>query len=207
MGATTSGESNASIVLISGEVSGDVVGGALARELRSLAPGIDLWGIGSRNMSDAGVDLLYDSGDWSAIGYIEAIKLYPTLRFKMYPHVIREIDSRKPKLAILIDFGAFNMKVARWCSSNGIKVLYYFPPGSWRKTGRSGEELARVCTKIATPFPWSAERLKKLGANVEFVGHPLLEIAQPSMSKEQFADVFGLDAERPIIGLLPGSRK
>ncbi len=196
----------ASIALISGEVSGDIVGAALVEQIKSQGGGIQLWGIGSRRMAAAGVDLLYDSGDWSAIGYIEAIKLYPTLRFKMYPHVIRELDKRRPNVAILIDFGAFNMKVARWCAAKGIKVLYYFPPGSWRKTGKSGEELARVCTQIATPFPWSAERLKQFGANVEFVGHPLLEIARPTMSREQFADVFGLDADLPIIGLLPGSR-
>src|SRR5262245_49514444 len=100
MNAASAASNAASIALISGEVSGDVVGAALAREIRAESPGVSLWGIGSSRMADASVDLLYDSGDWSAIGYIEALKLYPTLRFKMYPHVLREIEKRKPALVI-----------------------------------------------------------------------------------------------------------
>src|ERR1041385_380944 len=171
--------------LFGGE-SGDPVGGALAKEIRLLAPDVRLWGIGSKRMEEAGVELIADSSRWSAIGVIEALKVYPELRFKMYPMALREIEKRKPAAVILIDFGAFNMKVARWCRARDIKILYYFPPGSWKRKGRSGEELARVANSIATPFPWSAERLRGFGGNVELVGHPLLEIVKPSLSKARF---------------------
>ncbi len=194
------------IALLSGEMSGDVVGGALARELRVRSPETGLWGIGSRRMREAGVELLYDSAQWSAIGYVEALKVWPRLRWSVYPRVLREIARRKPSVVVLIDFGAFNIKVARWCKAHGVRVLYYFPPGSWRRTGRSGEELARVSDRIATPFPWSAERLARFGAHVDFVGHPLLEIVRPSLSRAEFAEKFGLEPGWPIVGLLPGSR-
>lgn len=195
------------LALLSGEMSGDVVGGALARALRAAAPEVSLWGIGSRHMAASGVELLHDSADWSSIGVINALRVYPRLRFWVYPHVLHEIERRQPATVILIDFGAFNVKVARWCKARGIPVLYYFPPGSWRRSGTAGAELARITDRIATPFPWSAERLARLGAPVEFVGHPLLEIVKPSLTRAQFAERFDMEPGRPIIGLLPGSRR
>src|SRR5438128_1609337 len=136
------------LAILSGEISGDLVGGALAKEIRLLVPDVKLWGIGSRRMESAGVELIADSSRWSAIGVIETLKVYPELRFKMYPMALREIAARKPSAVILIDFGAFNMKVARWCQAREVKILYYFPPGSWKRKGRSGEELARVADRI-----------------------------------------------------------
>jgi lipid-A-disaccharide synthase len=84
--------------------------------------------------------------------------------------------------------------------------MWYFPPGSWRRRGKLKEEIARITKRVVTPFPWSAERLKALGANAEFVGHPLLEIVRPTLTKRQFAERFGMDPAAPIVGLLPGSR-
>src|SRR5258708_19622073 len=196
----------ANIAILSGEVSGDLVGGALAREIKQIRPDIQLWGLGSRTMREAGVELLYDSSSWSAIGVLESLKIYPALRFKMYPHVLREIAARKSELVICIDFGAFNVKLSRWCKAHGFKVFYYFPPGSWKRSGKINPEIPEICTKIASPFPWSAERYAQAGADAEFVGHPLLEMVKPSMSRVEFADRFGMDAVKPIIGLLPGSR-
>jgi lipid-A-disaccharide synthase len=194
------------IALMSGEPSGDATGAALVRAIRELQPDATFWGMASHACREAGVEIVFDSAEWSAIGYIEAIKLYPRLRFIDYPRILQEIDRRRPDVVVLIDFGTFNMKILRWCAAKGIPTVYYFPPGSWRQTGEVGGDLARLASHIATPFPWSAERLKAAGARVTFVGHPLLERAKPSLSKIDFCDRFGLDDEQPIIGLLPGSR-
>jgi lipid-A-disaccharide synthase len=183
------------------------VGGALAEEIRERRPDVELWGIGSRNLRAAGTDLLYDSAEWSGIGIVQSLKIYPRLRFTAYPHVLREIERRKPAAVILIDFGAFNVKVARWCTAHGFPVMWYFPPGSWKRRGRLKEEIARITKRVVTPFPWSAERLRALGADAEFVGHPLLDIVKPLLTKRQFAERFGMDPSAPIVGLLPGSRQ
>ncbi len=195
------------IALLSGEPSGDLVGAALAKELQTLAPGIRLWGLGSTRMREAGVELLCDSGDWGAIGVVQALKVYPRVRYTTYPRVLGEIDRRRPAAVVLIDFGAFNVRVARWSKPRGHHIFYYFPPGSWRRGGTKGAELATLTDRVATPFPWSADRLAGLGVNVEFVGHPLLDLAKPSTTREAFADLLGLDAKHPIVGLLPGSRR
>lgn len=194
------------IAIVSGEVSGDLTGSALVREMRAIRPDLHIWGIGSRHMADERVDLLFDSGSWGAIGYVEALQLFPALRFRVLPALFRAIASRKPDAVILIDFGAFNIRVARFCSARGVPVLYYFPPGSWKRSGQAGGELAQVTTAIATPFPWSADRLREAGAQVEFVGHPLLDIVRPPHTREEFSARFGLDVKNPVIGLLPGSR-
>lgn len=194
------------VAILSGEASGDLVGAALAREIAALAPHVALWGLGSARMRSAGVELVHDSGEWGAIGVVQALCVYPRVRYTAYPRVLREIARRHPAAVVLIDFGAFNMRVARWCKPRGFRVFYYFPPGSWRRTGRKGAELAHLTERVATPFPWSAEQLASLGVDVTFVGHPLLDLAQPALSRDAFLSSLGLDGERPIVGLLPGSR-
>ena len=194
------------IAILSGEMSGDLTGAALAEALHRLNPDISLWGLGSRRMAEAGVELLHDSAQWGTIGIVEALKVYPLLRYSIYPHTRQEIALRRPSAVVLIDFGAFNVRLARDCKAMGVPVLYYFPPGSWRKNGRASDELARITDRIATPFPWSAERLRSVGANVEFVGHPLLDLTHPTLTRSRFAGQLGMDPTRPIIGLLPGSR-
>lgn len=119
----------------------------------------------------------------------------------------RALQDRCPDVVVLIDFGAVNMQIARHAKKLGLKVLYYFPPGSWRRTAKPSTELARVTDVLASPFMWSHERYKADGCNSVYVGHPLLERVRPSMTREQFAESLGLSPDKPIIGLLPGSRR
>ena len=195
------------IAIFSGELSGDLIGGELAAELRRLQPDAALWGLGSGSMRAAGVELLFDSAAWGAISIAEALSKVPGLLLEVSPKVKRELRTRRPDAVVLIDFGAFNVRVARYCKQIGLKVCYYFPPGSWRRTGEKGAELARITDTLACPFPWAAERYKALGANAVYVGHPIAERVKAQMTRAEFAAQFGMDPARPIIGLLPGSRK
>ena len=194
------------IAILSGEISGDLIGGALAEELRRQRPGVTLWGLGSSAMREAGVELLADSGGWGVISLAQGLVKYPYLRFDVYPRIIKALKQRRPDVLVLIDFGAFNVKVARFAKRAGIPVCYYFPPGAWRREGDKGAELGRITDVLAVPFAWSAERFRRLGANAVNVGHPLVERARPSMTRAEFAAEFDMDPTRPIIGLLPGSR-
>jgi lipid-A-disaccharide synthase len=189
------------VAICSGELSGDLIGGALARELKRLEPDIQLWGLGSHAMREAGVELLADSVSWGAISITEALGKVPGLLLNISPKVRRALRTRRPDVVVLIDFGAFNIRVARYSKQLGLKVCYYFPPGAWRRTGTQGAELARVTDLLAVPFPWAETRFRELGANAVYVGHPLLERVQTSMSREEFAAQFGMDPSRPIIGL------
>ncbi len=195
------------VAIISGETSGDLIGGALARELNLASPNLEIWGLGSDSMRAAGVEILADSAGWGVISITQAIQKYPELRFKVLPLVLKALRTRRPDVVVLIDFGAFNKRVAQEATRLGLKVCWYFPPGAaWRKTGNKGANLAAITDLLVVPFEWSAERLRKLGANAVNVGHPVIERTITGIGRPEFAALFGLDPAKPIIGLLPGSR-
>lgn len=193
-----------SIVLIAGEASGDLHGAHLAAEIKRRLPAARIWGVGGRKMAEAGVELLYDSSTWSAIGIAEGIKVGPRLLRTFYELKIR-LRNDSPNVLILIDFGFFNVRLAKGLRLERTKVLYYFPPGSWRRNA-SYQKLKGVADVIVTPFSWSAEVLQEQGFCAKFFGHPLLDIVRPKLTRKEFCEYLGLDSESEIIGLLPGSR-
>src|SRR5580698_8062736 len=108
------------IAILSGEISGDLIGGALVEAIRRRQPDATFWGLGSAAMRQAGVELLHDSGDWGVISLTQGLQKYPYLRFRVYPNIIKALKQRRPDALVLIDFGAFNVKVARFAKSAGI---------------------------------------------------------------------------------------
>lgn len=194
------------ICMTAGEASGDLSGSLLALELRRRMPDVVIWGIGGRRMREAGVELIEDASRWSSIGIAEGLKVVPRLTVTLL-RLLRAMKSRQPDLYIPIDFGAFNLQAAIPARRNGIKVLYFFPPGSWRRDGSINPKLPMAADLVATPFPWSAEALNKAGVKTVYVGHPLLDVVQPETTSEEFREAFGLMDCDPVIGLLPGSRR
>jgi len=193
-----------SIAMVAGEASGDLQGALLAARLREMIPSVRIWGVGGPKMRDAGVKVVHDSSSWSAIGAAEALKAVPRLLLAFFK-LASDLKSDPPDLLVLIDFGVFNLKVGRYLRPNGAKVLYYFPPTSWYR-GTSYEKLEGIADAVVTPFPWSARTLEKQGFCAEFFGHPVLDSAKPSLSREDFCRQFGLEPQRQLVGLLPGSR-
>ena len=192
-------------MIIAGEASGDLHGAHLAARLRQSLPHVELYGIGSRMMCEAGVQLLYDSSAWSAIGISEAGKVFPRLLLA-FRKLGNFLKANPPDVLVLIDFGFFNVRVGRKLCPPGTKVLYYLPPGSWRRNSDYAH-LKGIPDRVVTQFPWSAQSLVENGFKADFFGHPLLDITKPGLSREEFCERFGFDPQRPIIGLLPGSRK
>ena len=201
------------IAIISGEASGDRVGAQLATEIKRLCPDAEIWGTGGRFLREAGVDVFIDSSRWGVVGIASGLKILPRIlgaRGKLH----QELLKRKPDVVIPIDSGAFNLGfgpiegLCPWMRRRlpNTKILYYFPPGSWRRKLRT-TTLAQDADAIATPFPWSGEELRRLGANATFVGHPLLDLVQPEIPVNKFAEERGIDRERPVVGILPGSRR
>ncbi len=200
------------IAVITGEASGDRVGAQLATEIKRLRPDAEIWGTGGYFLRSAGVEVVVDSSRYGVIGIAAAMRLLPrVLRARRSLH--KEMYRRKPDLLIAVDAGAFNLGfgpivgLCPWTRNHlpKTKILYYFPPGSWRRTLKAST-LDKVADAVATPFPWSETELRRLGVNAQFVGHPLLDLVHPSMSAAAFAEKYGLDRNQPVVGLLPGSR-
>ncbi|MFQ3610036.1 MAG: lipid-A-disaccharide synthase [Fimbriimonadales bacterium] len=196
---------NRRVVILSGEASGDLYGADLAHQLRAHLPKVELYGMGGVRMQAEGVTLLADSRSWGAIGIVESLRVLPRV-WRVFQRLKRAIPALQPDLVVPIDFGAFNVPMCKWLAGQGVPVVYYVPPGSWRRD-RQGTDLP-LCTKmVLTPFEWSAQILQGLGANAHAIRHPLLRLAQPSQPKEAFCERLGLDPERPLVALLPGSRR
>ena len=114
---------------------------------------------------------------------------------------------RKPDVVVLVDFPEFNMRLLPFARIHKIPVVYYIPPKAWAWRKKRAARLAKYVSVVASIFPFEADFYRKAGANVRYVGHPLLDFAEASMSKSAACEKFHLDANKPIIGLMPGSRR
>lgn len=184
------------VLISAGEASGDAYGGVLAREILRLSGNqVQIEGIGSAHMQNAGVKLIADSSAWGAISINESLRIIP-LAFAGN-RGIRAAFKREPKgVFIPIDFGWVNIRLAKAAKAAGWKVLYFIPPGSWKRD-RQGKDLPALTDAIVTPFPWSAEMLNKNGANAFFFGHPI---------KQLNSEILAEMPKREGIAALPGSR-
>ncbi len=194
------------VVIITGEASGDLYGGKLAMAIKGLLPDVELEGMGGSNMLAAGVNLRFDMTDLSAIGVIEVVNTIPKF-FRRLKEVSNYLETTKPDLLILIDFPEFNMRLAKAGKRLGIPTVYYIPPTAWAWRRGRAKTIARSVDKVISIFDFEAKVYQEAGNNVEFVGHPLLDIAVVERTKEEACQAFNLEPNRKIIGILPGSRK
>ncbi|HKY05752.1 MAG TPA: lipid-A-disaccharide synthase, partial [Blastocatellia bacterium] len=204
----TNGKQELKILLIAGEASGDKHGAALARALRRLYPetSFEMFGSGGDEMRSAGVETLVDAKDVAIIGIPEIARALGRL-YAAYRKLITTARDRKPDVVVLIDWPDFNMRVARALGRDGFKIVYYISPQVWAWRKYRVRALRRDVDRMLVILPFEEEFYKDSGIDVEYVGHPLAESVAVTATRREFAAKHGLDAARPIIALLPGSRK
>ena len=193
------------IMIIAGEASGEMHGAAVVAALKARSPGIDIFGVGGDRMKRAGCALVYHIERFSVMGLTEVVRHLPFIR-----RALRRLDglleSRRPDLVILIDYPDFNLRLARKARRRVIPVLYYISPQVWAWRPRRIHAIVRNVDCMAVVFPFEVEMYEKAGGKVVFVGHPLLEVLESRQTRTEFCEAAGLDPDRPIIGMLPGSR-
>ena len=202
--------SRPSILLIAGDVSGDLHTAALARALLEHDPNRTLHALGGRRLrkivtQSPGGQFLADTTDCSAIGIPSAIRMYFRC-CRLGDQLFEFVRTQHIDLAVLCDWGAFNGRVLPALHVLGIPTLYYFPPRSWWRTGSQGLGIAPYVTRVATPFQWSAKRLQNAGARAEWVGHPSLEDIRTPGERAALRLKFGVEPNETLVALLPGSR-
>ncbi|MBF0409613.1 MAG: lipid-A-disaccharide synthase [Candidatus Riflebacteria bacterium] len=193
------------ILITAGETSGDMNAATLIDVLLEKGP-FEIFAVGGPETSRRPVKMLYDSRDWAAIGYIEAIKKVPRL-LVVLKKLTDFMAENKPDLLLLIDYPGFNMRLARRAKKLGIPTLFYFPPSRFAVNPEDVRDAAENLSCVAANFTFTYKVYKEAGANVSFVGHPLLDLARPGMPIEDIYKTLQLDPNRPIVGLCPGSRK
>jgi lipid-A-disaccharide synthase len=193
------------IMISVGEASGDLHGARLAAALKELQPDITLLGMGGQAMHAAGVELIYDIADLGVMGIVEVIKNLRRL-FVLRDQLVDVMKRERPDALVVIDYPGFNMRLAKKAKKLGIPIISYISPSAWAWGKGRAKETAEIVDRVAAIFPFEAKVYEEAGAKVTFVGHPLLDIVKPSMSKEAAYELFGADPAQPVAMLMPGSR-
>lgn len=194
------------IMISVGEASGDLHGASVATALQAIHPGVKLFGMGGQAMRAAGVDIVYDIAEYSVMGFVEVIKNLPKL-FRLRDNLVELMDRERPDVLVIIDYADFNMRLAKIAKKKGIRVISYISPSVWVWRRGRAKDVAETVEKVAAIFPFEADVYREYGANVTFVGHPLLDIVKTTMSKSDAYQYFSAHSEKPIVLLLPGSRQ
>jgi lipid-A-disaccharide synthase len=193
------------ILLVAGEVSGDLHGFHLVKAIHRIDPEIQFFGVGGEGLERAGMKLLYHSQSLSVVGITEVLLKLGSI-LKALRGLKKSLDREKPDLVILIDFPDFNLRLAKIAHRKGIPILYYIGPQIWAWRPKRIKLISRLVKKMIVLFSFEVPLYEAAGVDVEWVGHPLLDIVKPVLSKEEAFRQFGLDPNRRTVGLLPGSR-
>lgn len=193
------------ILLAAGEASGDLHGAAVARALRKRWPDVVLYGLGGDRMAAEGVELLAHTRDLAVMGFVEVLRHLPFFR-DLEKRLNAGLETNPPDLVIPIDYPGFNLRLARTAKRLKIPVLYFIAPQVWAWHRSRMRQLAENTDRLAVVLPFEEPLFRETGANVRFVGHPLLDVTRQYPDRETFARALGLVAGKPILALFPGSR-
>ena len=192
------------ILLSAGEASGDMYAARLATALKQRAD-VEIFGMGGQQMRAAGVDVITDYHEVSVVGITEIISHLPSL-IRAMRKLVDAARRRKPALAILADFPGFHLRLARKLLPFGVRNVYYICPQFWAWRPWRANLLRRRFALALCIFPFEEEFFRQRGVAVKFIGHPLVGSVKASLTREEFSAKHALDAKKPIITLLAGSR-
>jgi len=167
---------------------------------------LDFFGAGGERMRAAGCDIVVDAKDLAVVGITEIFSHLPKI-LGLYKKLIRAADERRPDLAVVIDSPAFNWRVARQMRKRGIPVVYYVCPQFWAWRQGRVRLLRKYVNKALVIFPFEEKFYRDRGVEATFVGHPLAEVPMPEITRADYAAQHALDAAKPWITLMPGSRR
>jgi len=193
------------LLLSCGEASGDLYAGALTRELLALDPSLTISGIGGPRFAAAGGRLLADYRDLAVTGLTEAIPKIP--RFLATRRaIVSAARTDRPDALVLIDAPDLNFRLAPGMRRLGIPVVYYIGPQIWAWRRRRLKTMRQFVDRMLVIFPFEEAIYREGGVPVEFVGHPLVDLARPTRGRAEFLSAHGLSRSAPTVAILPGSR-
>lgn len=207
--AKTPGAAAHKILLVAGEASGDLHGAGLVNALRQKDPAIEVWGVGGDRLREAGMHVLVDTATVATMGFVETFGTLGRLlsTFRLLTRFLRE---QRPALLILVDYPEFNLLLAKRAKTLGIPVFYYIGPQVWAWRRGRVRKIVRRVDRLGVVFPFEPALYNSVSPNAqlaEFLGHPLLDLVRPTRSREDTLARYHLDPTRPVLAVLPGSRK
>jgi len=196
------------LMIIAGEVSGDLIGASLIGELKKLDSGLKIFGIGGDKMAEQGMNILYHINKMAFLGFTEVVKHLPFIK-KVQADLLAAAISEEIKNVVLIDYPGFNLNISKKFRKNRMKIIYYISPQLWAWAPGRMKKIKRLVNKMLVVFPFEEKLYKSNNVNVEFVGHPLVDRINEYrfLSKEELFSKFDLDQSKELLLIMPGSRK
>lgn len=188
-----------------GEASGDLYAGALVAALRGIDPGIRISGFGGEQLRASGADLVGDYRGLTVTGLVEAASVLRR-SWRMLDAIGAAARDLRPDVFVAIDFPDFNFRLLPVMRRLAVPVVYYVSPQIWAWRAGRIHTLKKYVDRMLVIFPFEAEIYERAGIPVEFVGHPLVDLAAPATPRQDFLASHGLAADGPVLALLPGSR-
>jgi lipid-A-disaccharide synthase len=194
------------ILVSAGEASGDLYASLAVGEMRRIWPDAEFFGCTGPRLRAAGVRTVVDAGSLAVVGLLEVVSHIPRI-YGEYRKLVAEARSERPDLAILTDSPDFHLRVARQLARSGIPVVYLVAPQAWAWRKGRVRTLRRAVRSLLCIFPFEEAFFRREGVNAHYIGHPLAHLVRPSLTKDEFFRKHRLAAGRPLITVLPGSRR
>jgi len=196
------------VMIVTGEASGDLHASRLVRAFKKRRPESEIYGVGGNNMREAGVKLIRNINDLSTFGIFEVVKHLPRIAGVFF-EALNSIKRERPDVIVLVDYPDFNIRLARfikWKYGKTPPILYYIAPQVWIWRRNRAKTITGLVDKLAVVLPFEKKLFENFGADVHFVGHPLLGIAKESRESLNGLVPFKKKGAKKI-ALLPGSRR
>ncbi|MDD5556607.1 MAG: lipid-A-disaccharide synthase [bacterium] len=195
------------LLVVAGEVSGDKHAAKLIREIRRMAPGIEIHAAGGERMRAAGATLLHDLASLAVLGSVEVLRHYRELR-RIFHRLLSFIERERPAAVVLVDYPGFNIRLAKRIRRRRlpVRVIYYISPQVWAWGMRRKRTIGRTVDRMIAILPFEKEFYADTAMPVDFVGHPILEDIRTDADPGEVRARWGAGAGAPVVALLPGSR-
>lgn len=193
------------IALVAGEASGDILGAGLITELRRRFPDAEFAGIGGDGMRAAGLEAWFDANELAVMGLAEVLRHLPRL-LRLRRQLRERLLAWQPDVYIGIDAPDFNLGVERWLKQRGMRTVHYVSPSVWAWREKRAQRIGQSADRVLCLFPMEPAIYARHGVDARFVGHPLADEMPLAPDREAARAALSLDASRPLLALLPGSR-
>lgn len=194
------------MLISAGEASGDLYAAELTLELRKRFPHAEFFGCAGPRMQAAGVRPLLDAASLAVVGLAEVVRHLPRI-YRDYRRLLAMIPREQPDLAVLTDSPDFHLRLAGKLRRWGIPVVYLVAPQVWAWRPGRLRRMRQAIDLLLCIFPFEEEYFRRHGLEAHYIGHPLSALLRPRMSRQELTALLGLDPSKPLVALLPGSRR
>jgi lipid-A-disaccharide synthase len=194
------------ILVSAGEASGDLYASLVVAELRKRWPDAEFFGCTGPRLRAVGVETVVDAASLAVVGLLEVVSDIPRI-YGEYRKLLAAARSRRPDVAVLTDSPDFHLRVANRLRKQGVPVVYLVAPQAWAWRKGRVKSMRRSLERLLCIFPFEEQFFRNEGVNASYIGHPLASRVRASLPREEFFKKHRLSAERPLVTVLPGSRR